>query len=462
MAKGATVKWLYLMKAGIGFAIALGWLWRRRKARAARRLRDYFPLVLAGLLLAQETILGALQVVELRQTPLRVVCDEYSRLEGKPVIVPVNTPDILLDLPPSAVSNDFEAGRLLDEVLRANGFCMKAVASAYVLSTDCAETQKVATISGALVDARYQLKHALPSDIVPLLDSNILVRADTRLHALLIEGTESNVERALRFTVQADAPLQQIQLDALITEVTITSNDNSAVNIFQRVIKAGGAALSAGSQSGQAVPVNLFGAKASLPNALDVTGAGSLWLSLKHVNLDVLASVLQGDSRFNIVSRPIVRVLDGHSADLVIGQSRPYVSSALQQTIGGFSSNSTVVASQVTYIDTATELHVTPRIADDGRVDMLVAQAANEFGGTVSLPSGDVPILDKRTITTTVSATDGETIVLGGLMRHEDDASSQGLPGVRHLPVVGRLFDERNKSANSTELLVFLKPTVIK
>jgi len=422
--------------------------------------RKTLLIALLAVLAWQESVLAASQVLEFRQTPLRIVCDEFSRLSKKPVIVPNSLPEAFFDLPLSAVQDDAEARAVIQDMLRSNGFCLKESAASWTISRDCV-TQAVERLAEKLVDADYQLKHALPEQVISQLDTGATVKVDVRLHALRFTGTEREVERALKVAMMADKPLRQIQLEALITEVTISSNDQSAVNLFQRVLKTSQGAISAGQQSGPSQPVNLFSPAELLPTAASVSGAGSLWLTFKHINLDVLASVLSGDSHFNIVSKPIVRVLDGAQADLVIGESRPYVSSALQQTVSGFASNGTVVASQVTYIDTATELHVSPRIADDGRVDLKIQQAANEFAGSVSLPSGDVPIVAKRTINTTVSALSGETIVLGGLVRHEDSFTSSGLPVVRKLPVVGRLFDERNKSGDSSELLVFIKSTVI-
>jgi general secretion pathway protein D len=114
----------------------------------------------------------------------------------------------------------------------------------------------------------------------------------------------------------------------------------------------------------------------------------------------------------------------------------------------------------VQYRDTGTLLQVTPRINDGGMVTLEVSQEVSSPGAT-SADSVN-PSISQRTIESTVVVHDGQTIVLGGLIRETESDSKAGIPGLMNLPVVGNLFSSTSKGISRTELIITLTPKVVR
>jgi general secretion pathway protein D len=109
--------------------------------------------------------------------------------------------------------------------------------------------------------------------------------------------------------------------------------------------------------------------------------------------------------------------------------------------------------------DVGVVLTVTPRITSNGYVAMEVTQTANDFQGYTDF---NAPIVNQREADTTVSAKDGETIVLGGIIRETVTATVNKVPLLGDIPLLGQLFKSSSKQKNKTELLVFLRPRIVR
>jgi general secretion pathway protein D len=169
---------------------------------------------------------------------------------------------------------------------------------------------------------------------------------------------------------------------------------------------------------------------------------------------------LATNTNANLLSTPSILTLDNQEAKIVVGNEVPFRTGSYSTTGDGTSNPFTTIQRQ----DVGLQLTVTPHVHDGSSVRLVVAQ---EITGIVpEAPIGDAGFSDvvtsKRTIETTVLAEDRQTIVLGGLIQDDINDTMKKVPLLGSIPAIGRLFRSDSKSRVKRNLLVFLRPTVIR
>src|SRR5262249_28305285 len=173
---------------------------------------------------------------------------------------------------------------------------------------------------------------------------------------------------------------------------------------------------------------------------------------------------LAGNHKIEVLERPQITTLDNQPANVQIGQSVP--------TISGVSNNAlTGQANTITFRNVGVILGVTPRISPDG---LVVRQDGAEKSAlepestgipSCSSPTGQItrsPIIDTTTAQSTVSAMDGQTIVLGGLISKNKNESHRSVPWLGDLPLIGNLFRYDSTVCERTELMIIMTPHIIR
>jgi general secretion pathway protein D len=161
---------------------------------------------------------------------------------------------------------------------------------------------------------------------------------------------------------------------------------------------------------------------------------------------------LKTDSRFDVLSTPRIFTSNNATAQINISQSLPYVVS--QQVLANGN-----IAFNYAFLDVGIVLTVTPRITSNGYVTMDVTQTANDF---VRYTDFNAPVVNQREAQTTVSVKDGETVVLGGIIKSSVSTTVNKLPLLGDIPLLGNLFKSSSTEKNKTELLVFLTPRIVR
>ena len=161
---------------------------------------------------------------------------------------------------------------------------------------------------------------------------------------------------------------------------------------------------------------------------------------------------LKTDARFEVLSSPRIFTSNNSTAEINISQSLPYVTSQQTNANG-------VLTFNYSFLDVGIILTVTPRITSNGYVTMDVTQTANDF---VRYTDFNAPVVNQREAQTTVSVKDGETIVLGGIIKDSISATVNKLPVLGDIPVLGKLFQSNSTTKSKTELLVFLTPRIVR
>ena len=192
-------------------------------------------------------------------------------------------------------------------------------------------------------------------------------------------------------------------------------------------------------------------------------GFGGLVLSASSESVSILIRALQASRRVDILSRPQIRTLDNQSAFIQIGERVPYIT---QSNVTG---NGTI-SNETELIDVGLIMGVTPRISPDGMVVMEIDAEKSKLqdestGITIAVgPEGSVqsPIIDTTFAQATVSAADGETIILGGMISKGDLTVERRVPYLADVPILGHLFRYDATVEERKELLIILTPHIIR
>ncbi|MBO9670290.1 MAG: type II secretion system secretin GspD [Sphingobium sp.] len=195
------------------------------------------------------------------------------------------------------------------------------------------------------------------------------------------------------------------------------------------------------------------GAVSALQNATGGFGGVATQLG-KNGIFGAILSAVQSDTKSSILSTPSITTLDNMKAHMLVGQEIPITTG--QALSNNFDNQfRTVQRENVGII-----LDVTPQVSGNGQVKLFIKQEVSSIAGPVSSNNSDL-ILNKREFETTVLVDDGEIYAIGGLLDENERRTIEKLPLLSDIPVIGELFKSRSKSRTKTNLVVFIRPTIL-
>jgi general secretion pathway protein D len=296
-------------------------------------------------------------------------------------------------------------------------------------------TQKQVDPPGASLDAT-------PGQAAgPASPPAVRITADESNNLLLIHASHGDYRRIVNVLREIDRPPLQVMINATIVEVTLTDELRYGVQVF----------LKGKNLSGGVVNTTKFPIPPIAPNNPGLNFiVGSL--ADPKVVLDALADVTE----VKVVSSPSVVVVDNQPALLKVGDEVPVTT---QQA--AIIENPNAVISSIQFRDTGVILKVIPRVNSTGLVTMDIEQ---EISAVVSQAGGPTltPTISQRQVASTISVYSGQMVVLGGLISEQRDNEKRGVPLLNQLPVVGDLLGSTAKGTKRTELIVFIRPQVIR
>lgn len=280
------------------------------------------------------------------------------------------------------------------------------------------------------------------------------VTADKSKNALLIQGTQRQYQQIRDVLGRLDIAPLQVMIEAQIIEVSLGDTLRYGVQYF---LDTGGlkldddsiTQLTSGTSPGGIAP-NLT-APPGGGFAFSLTGRGGQ----NRVVLDALSDL----TNVNMISAPTMFVLDNQVARLRVGDEVPIVT----QTSDGLTQDSRVL-NTVQYRSTGVLLEVTPQVNSGGMVTLQIVQEVSAAVNTQNSGSSTInsPTIQQRSFLSTVGVRDGETILLGGLIRESASKGRSGIPLLHQAPVIGNLFGRTSNSTQRTELLVMITPRVVR
>ncbi len=190
-----------------------------------------------------------------------------------------------------------------------------------------------------------------------------------------------------------------------------------------------------------------------------LTGSAGLTLGFGGQSGDnlfgVILNAVENDTNSRILSTPFGMTLNNSTSSLIVGQEIPVTTG---QVLGDANSNPFRTVERQ---DVGIQLEVTPRIGENNTVRLDIRQEVSSVFGSVGTVTPDL-ILDKREIMASVLADDGEIIVLGGLIEQTDTIRQSKVPVLGDIPLAGRLFQSNGKATTRTNLMVFIRPTIVR
>ena len=287
------------------------------------------------------------------------------------------------------------------------------------------------------------------------------IQADPSTNSLIITASEPEYRQLRAVIERLDTRRAQIYVESLIAEVSAEKAAELGVQ-WQSPFSQGGRVGILGSNFGKAG--NILGMSAelannNLPSAKPGINLATLATFRGTPILGVVANFLQTTGDANILSTPNLITLDNEEARIMIGQNVPFVTG---QYTNNNSANGAVNPFQtIERKDVGLTLRVKPQISENGSVKMQIYhETSNVDLATIDSPRG--PTTHKRSIESNVIADDGQIIVLGGLLSDEYANRQEKVPVLGDIPVLGQLFKNENRSRAKRNLMVFLRPVIVR
>jgi general secretion pathway protein D len=271
------------------------------------------------------------------------------------------------------------------------------------------------------------------------LQGRVQIVPDNRTNAILVRASPADYETMKGAIQQLDARPMQVMIEVLIAEVRRDKQDSPGITA--------------------SLPTQALGlGAATVASSLTGGAAGDLALqifNLGGVKADVALHALASSSNVTILSRPVVLAQNNQEARIMVGSERPFI-----QLFRSLPTDAAVRDQVVQYRDVGTQLTIRPTINPDGYVTMSVLQQVSN--ATAETQFG-APIISTREAKTQLMMRNNQTVVIGGLIDHQRETTSSGIPILKDIPILGALFRSAAQTrTNVTEMFIFITPHVLK
>ncbi|MEQ2005621.1 MAG: secretin N-terminal domain-containing protein [Limisphaerales bacterium] len=283
----------------------------------------------------------------------------------------------------------------------------------------------------------------------PLLGEAKIIPYD-RSNSLLVLANKAEMIMLTNLLAKIDVPQQQVLIEALIFETDLTHSLDASFGVGQKTAAAG--ATFAG-RGGINSVIN-FSTNTTVLGVGAATG-GFAYLGQIGANWAAAVQMLEADSKTEVLSRPRIQTSHAEAATIFSGGTTPYVTGSVSGA--GFGTQQ-----QIQQLQIGINMQVLPLITSDGLVVLDINQTIEGENGTVQIDANlKVPKTVRHTAQAKVAVKDGETIILGGLIRTARTKSVSGVPVLKDIPGLGALFRTTSESPTRKELMVLIRPTVL-
>ncbi len=299
---------------------------------------------------------------------------------------------------------------------------------------------------------------------VPATTTGGQIQADPATNSLIITASEPQYRQLRAVIDKLDARRAQVFVESLIAEVSVDKAAEFGIQWQGPLGKAGDGVIGLLGTNFASAGKNIISLATGAATGAVAPARGLNFGAVQQTNgvyvLGFLARFLEDSGSGNVLSTPNLLTLDNEEAKIVIGQNVPFVTGQFTNT--GSTGTGTVNPFQtIERKDVGLTLKVRPQISENGTVKMAIYQeVSNVLASSVNAPNG--PTTNKRTIESNVLVEDGAIVVLGGLLQDEYAGNEEKVPGLGDVPVFGNLFKNQTRSRKKTNLMVFLRPVVVR
>ncbi len=282
-----------------------------------------------------------------------------------------------------------------------------------------------------------------------------IVNADDNTNTLLISASPEQLELVKQLLEQLDVAPPQVYIQAIIAEVALARNTSLGFQ-WENLGRTFGQ-FQGNTYTGD-ISSNFGLGTIAKDAAGNVTGPTGFFGQISGDSFHAVVTALTTDSHARILSTPSIFTSNNQKAQIDVSSSRPFPRGSLTTTQG----TGAAISTSIDYQSVGIVLTVTPRVTQGNMVQMEVTVSADEPGASVNVGGQDFPSVNRRQTNASLNIRDGNTIILGGLMRDTITRSATRVPLLGDLPIVGSLFKSTKSIREKSELLVFLTPHVVR
>ncbi len=334
----------------------------------------------------------------------------------------------------SVILKDVPEDEALDMILKSNGFTYSRTGNVVQVFSS-AEPSRTEELPGGVFVHTFQINYLEPSEIsdtlAKLMPAGSQIYTTKGSNGIVVKGSASDIKRAEIIISNIDIPPRQVMVEAKIIEISLGAdqligmthsytNPNNATENVQTV------------------------ALAQSPSS---TGAIGMYYTVTNQNLSSLVEAYSTRTGFNILSSPKVMALNNQQADILTGQSFGYNVNTVTPT---------GTVQNVVFMDVGTRLTITPSIKSDGNIVMQIHPEISDGAIVNALPQKN-----STETTTQLIVKDGQTIIIGGLVRDTTQKEVQGVPILMDIPIVGMLFKRTEITSDKKEIIVLITPHIV-
>ncbi|HVR82648.1 MAG TPA: type II secretion system secretin GspD [Luteimonas sp.] len=312
--------------------------------------------------------------------------------------------------------------------------------------------------ASAAIGASQNLAASTP----PAATTPGIIQADVATNSIIINAPDAIYNNLRAALDKLDVRRAQVYVEALIVELTADKAAEFGVQ-WQSLSGLGrGGTQGFGGTNFGSTGENIIGISQNpatvapglnigvVNGRITIPGVGQI------LNLGLLVRALETDGNANILSTPTLLTLDNEEAEIVIGQNVPFVTG--QYALSGGATTPTPFQT-IERHDVGLKLRIKPQISEGGTVRLQIYQEVSSINDKFN-PAG--VITNKRAVASTVLVDDGQIVVIGGLIQDAVNDDVQRVPVLGSIPLLGNLFRSRTRSHSKTNLMIFLRPTLVR
>jgi len=348
------------------------------------------------------------------------------------------------------------------------------------------------TTGGSTVNISEELSTE-PVDTTPkaVTIGNSKLIADQRANSIIVLGNREVVVKVEKILDEMDVKAPQVALSTVIGQLTLSNNEEFGVDWFAKYQNKLVGISRNNTVFGNNNPFIPIPSVAPVPSispgiipGSTNNGAGSVIDPSNLINfsqiiqqvttgtnvyfaagnyLAGIVHLLESTGKFRVLSRPTVFTSNNKKAIIASGQEVPVpVSTLSNSNIGGVINNTAAVSASIEYKKVVLQLEVVPLINSEKEVSLDILQKIDSLvpGGSVNISGNQVPTIDTKYIRTNVSAGNGSTIILGGLIQEQKNKQYTGIPYLARIPIIGAAFRGTSTSKQRQELIILMCPQV--
>ncbi len=368
--------------------------------------------------------------LNVEEADIRTVLRSISAFSGMNIVAGSK-----VEGPVTVLLNDVPWRQALDNILQMNDFV--AVEDRGIIRVTTLEDIQNAVRNEKLETGIFQIKYARAEDlrevIQKLLTERGKAQADIRANTLIVTDIPANVETAHEIIQNLDRQMNQVLVEAKVVEVDT------------KAMRQVGIDWSMGNLDNPLQPTKA-GAEVNL-GVTDQTGTFTIGRLQKGVALEAMVKTLEEEGKAEVLSQPSVLISDNETATIISGKQIP---------INTLDQAGNIITK---FYDVAVKLRVTPHINPNNQVLMDLQPEVSDLSGEATV-TGGVIILTSQ-ISTKLLVDNGETVVIGGVIRSKKDDVERRVPLLHAIPLVGRIFTYNSTIHEKSEIMIFVTPRVV-